>query len=192
MTHIAETTPHTGLHPCGCCGRQRAIDQLAELGQTPGVYICAPCALWAARRAGPWSGLSQLSVALRRIRSRLRGPRSTEHLTVHDTIPILASTNLDRTATFFAAVGFTQQERSEQYLVLGSSDAELHFAVNATATTGQCLVLVTDAAAIWKRLRGHDVADVGDIADREYGLLDFTLIDPDGNQVRIGSPITHD
>lgn len=192
MTQIAETLPHTGLNRCGCCGRQRTADRLAELGQTPGVYVCALCALWAARRAGPLSGLSQIPVALRRLRSRLRRPRATEHPAVHHTIPILTSTDLHRTATFFAAVGFTQQERSEQYLVLGCGDAELHFAVNDTATTGQCLVLATDAAALWKRLRGHDIVGVGDIADREYGLRDFTLVDPDGNQIRIGSPIAHD
>ncbi|UQU67521.1 hypothetical protein COUCH_15155 [Couchioplanes caeruleus] len=111
---------------------------------------------------------------------------------MHNTIPVLASTDLNRTAAFFVAIGFAQQEHSEQYLVLGSGDVELHFAVNNTPAAGQCLVLVTDASAVWKRLRGDDIAGVGDIADREYGLRDFTLVDPDGNQVRIGSPIAHD
>ena len=35
---------------CGCCGQPRA--HLAELGETPGVFICRRCALWAMRRAG--------------------------------------------------------------------------------------------------------------------------------------------
>jgi len=34
---------------CGCCGRERG--RLAELGSTPGVFICRLCALWAWRRA---------------------------------------------------------------------------------------------------------------------------------------------
>ncbi len=34
---------------CGCCGRERR--RLAELGSTPGVFICRLCALWAWRRA---------------------------------------------------------------------------------------------------------------------------------------------
>ena len=45
---------------CGCCGRELPVRELAELGQTPGVFICAACALWAARRAGPLSALRQL------------------------------------------------------------------------------------------------------------------------------------
>lgn len=34
---------------CGCRGRERR--RLAQLGSTPGVYICRFCALWAWRRA---------------------------------------------------------------------------------------------------------------------------------------------
>lgn len=34
---------------CGCCGRERR--RLAELGVTPGVFICRLCAFWALRRA---------------------------------------------------------------------------------------------------------------------------------------------
>jgi hypothetical protein len=34
---------------CACCGRDRR--RLAELGATPGVFICRVCALWAWRRA---------------------------------------------------------------------------------------------------------------------------------------------
>jgi len=34
---------------CGCCGR--AGRRMAELGSTPGVFICRLCALWAWRRA---------------------------------------------------------------------------------------------------------------------------------------------
>lgn len=42
--NLAEPVP-----TCGCCGRERR--RLAELGSTPGVFICRLCALWAWRRA---------------------------------------------------------------------------------------------------------------------------------------------
>ncbi|MBU4556265.1 MAG: hypothetical protein KJ747_05285 [Actinobacteria bacterium] len=49
MTTPSEV-PHRPTTPtCGCCGRPRT--HMAELGSTPGVYICSRCALWAARRA---------------------------------------------------------------------------------------------------------------------------------------------
>ena len=189
MTQGAGAPEHTGLHPCGCCGRQRPAGRLAELGQTPGVYICAPCSLWAARRAGPLSVLSQVPAAVRRLRSRVSRSRAGDDPGVEGTIPVLAGIDLDRTAAFFARVGFTPLERSEWYLVLVSGDAELHVARTDTAAAGQCLILVDDALALWNRLREHDTAGVGEIADQLYGLRDFTLSDPDGNRVRIGSPI---
>jgi hypothetical protein len=187
MTQISEAPGDAGVHHCGCCGRHKAADRVAELGSTPGVYICAPCALWAARRAGPLSVLTEVPAVLRRVRSRLRRRRPSGH-TVRDTIPILPSADLDRTAAFFAAVGFSEEVRSDRYLVLGSGDAELHFARTGAAASGQCLVMVADARALWTELGAHDVPGVGDLADREYGLCDFTLVDPDGNRVRIGSP----
>ncbi len=54
-------SPTTNHHPervdgtsarCGCCGRTHDRSRLTELGDTPGVFICARCAVWAARRSG--------------------------------------------------------------------------------------------------------------------------------------------
>jgi hypothetical protein len=47
------------LRRCGCRDRELA-QRVAELGNTPGVFICAGCVLWAARRAGPLYALSQV------------------------------------------------------------------------------------------------------------------------------------
>jgi hypothetical protein len=55
----ALTAPVTGLRRCGCCDRDWPAGRVAELGTTPDVYICAGCALWAARRAGLLSALAQ-------------------------------------------------------------------------------------------------------------------------------------
>jgi hypothetical protein len=46
----AEEPPAPGPRPrCGCCGRCGV--KLAELGSTPGVFICIRCSFWAVRRA---------------------------------------------------------------------------------------------------------------------------------------------
>lgn len=49
MTMASDAPEPAAICTCGCCGRARA--HMAELGETPGVYICARCALWAAQRA---------------------------------------------------------------------------------------------------------------------------------------------
>lgn len=184
MTRPTETVQDTDLRRCGCCGRQRPAGQVAELGVTPGVFICAGCALWAARRAG-------LLAALRQIRLRSLLPsfsRRTGPHTARAAIPVLPSSDLDRTAAFYAPAGFVEAERSEGYLLLHNDGVELHFAYHDTISPGACFVHVADVTKMWKQLRDLDIDGVGAIADQTYGLREFTLTDPDGNLIRIGSP----
>jgi len=185
MTRPVDTVPDTGLRRCGCCGRQRPADEVAELGVTPGVYICAGCALWAARRAGLLSAVRQIQfrALLPNFLNRAPAPH-----TAKAAIPILPSSDLGRTAAFYARAGFADVGRHDDYLLLDNEGVELHFAHHDTVTPGTCFVHVTDATKMWKQLRDLGVDGVGEIADRDYGLREFVLTDPDGNRIRIGSP----
>jgi hypothetical protein len=183
MTHPVETVQDDDLRRCGCCGRQFPAGQVAELGTTPGVYICAGCALWAARRAGLLSALRQIQLRSLLPRFGRRAPHAAR-----SAIPILPSSDLARTAVFYAPAGFGEVERHDGYLLLQNDGVELHFAHHDTVTPGTCFVHVTDAMKLWKQLRHLGNEGVGQIADQDYGLREFTLTDPDGNQVRFGSP----
>lgn len=70
-TGLEGVSSSTGTPRCGCCGRSGR--RMHELGDTPGVYICIGCALWAARRAaGLPSPSSRLPrVLLQSVRARL-------------------------------------------------------------------------------------------------------------------------
>lgn len=73
-SRVHHQTVQQELRRCGCCDRDRPAGKVAELGTTPGVYICAGCALWAARRAGLLSALADLRFPGRRLlRSWRRG-----------------------------------------------------------------------------------------------------------------------
>ena len=185
MTHPADVVEDPNTRSCGCCGRQFPTQQVAELGVTPGVYICAGCAFWAARRAGVLSALRQIRIPslLPRLASRGQAPH-----TAKAAVPILPSSDLDRTAAFYARAGFDDAERHDDYLLLHNDDVEIHFAHHDTVTPSTCFVLVTDAMKMWKQLRDQGMNGVGDIADQDHGLREFVLTDPDGNHVRIGSP----
>jgi hypothetical protein len=183
MTLPVDTPQDTELRRCGCCGRHRPADQVAELGSSPGVYICAICGLWAARRAGLMSAVREIRLAALLPRRRRRGPH-----TARAAIPVLPSTDLDRTAAFYSAAGFDQPERHDQYLLLRNGDVELHFSLHDTVTPTTCYVHVTDAAKMWKQLRHLNIDGVGQITRDPIGLPEFTITDPDGNQVRIGTP----
>jgi len=187
MTRAADTLTGSDLRRCGCCGRHLPAGRVAELGVTPGVFICAGCALWAARRAGVVSVLRK--IPFRSLLPRLRR-RRTGHM-IRSAIPVLPSTDLGRTAAFYAPVGFAESERHDGYLLLHSgSGVDLHFAHHDTATPAECFVAVADAAKLHQHLRHLGVAGVGPIAEHDHGLREFVLTDPDGNRVRIGSPLT--
>jgi hypothetical protein len=183
MTLPTETTQRADRRRCGCCGRILPVGRVTELGSTPDVYICAGCALWAARRAGLLSALSQI-----RFRSLIPGFNRRGPHTAHAAIPILPSHDLDRTVAFYAPAGFTEAKRHADYLLLHNHGVELHFVRQDAVTPGTCFVQVTDSTKLWKQLRHLKVEGVGQVADQGNGLREFTLTDPDGNQVRFGSP----
>ncbi|MFI5892103.1 bleomycin resistance protein [Actinoplanes sp. NPDC051513] len=188
MTRPADVVEDADTRSCGCCGRSFPAQRVAELGVTPGVYICAGCAFWAARRAGLLSALRQIRV--RALLPRFAG-RAEAPYTAKAAIPILPSSDLDRTAAFYARAGFADAGRHDDYLLLHNDGVEIHFArkpAQDTFTPGTCFLHVADALKLWKQLRDQGVDGVGDVKDQDYGLREFVLIDPDGNHVRIGSP----
>jgi catechol 2,3-dioxygenase-like lactoylglutathione lyase family enzyme len=106
------------------------------------------------------------------------------------TIPILPSTDLDRTATFYRSAGMQEVARYEGYLLMGFRGVELHFTIEpGTAGGGQAFVLVPDAGRLWKQLKSQGVPGLGPVEDREHGLREFVVTDPDGNRIRVGSPV---
>ncbi len=186
MTMSADPGVEAGPARCGCCGQARPAGRLVELGSTPGVVICDRCALWAARRSTrmPVVRLDpRAPLAWLRARVRAAGP-------VARTIPILPSTDLDRTATFYRAAGMEEVARYEDYLLMVFRGVELHFTTEpGAAGAARAFVLVPDAARLWKQLRSQDAPGMGPVEDREHGLREFVVTDPDGNRIRVGSPI---
>jgi catechol 2,3-dioxygenase-like lactoylglutathione lyase family enzyme len=169
---------------CGCCGRTIRADRLVELGNTPGVFICDQCALWAARRSTrmPVIPLDPRPV-LRWLRSRLQPPQPLARA-----IPVLPSTDLDRTCAFYQAYGLEQVARDEGYLLLRIAGMEVHFSLHESPVVGEAFVLVPNASQLWKQLRSRDATGLGPLEDRPHGLREFVVTDPDGNQIRVGSP----
>jgi catechol 2,3-dioxygenase-like lactoylglutathione lyase family enzyme len=103
-------------------------------------------------------------------------------------VPVLPSTDVDRTAAFYLAAGFRVSERSTDYLVLCSGDVELQFSPRDTIEPGECFLHVADAMKLWQQLCDQNVAGVGPIDGQAPGFREFVLTDPDGNRIGIGSP----
>ncbi len=90
------------------------------------------------------------------------------------------------------AAGLPVASRYEEYLVLDAGPVELHFTSGASQAPGSASVHVSDAARLWKRLREREIAGVGPVEDKPYGVREFLVTDPDGNRMRVGSPSPRD
>jgi catechol 2,3-dioxygenase-like lactoylglutathione lyase family enzyme len=187
-TTASDTTTPTDHLRCGCCGRYLPAPRVHELGDTPGVYVCARCALWV---AGRLSRFPVVHLDPRRLLRRRIG-RSRGQATALRAVPVLSSSDLDRTGAYYASLGFRQVERHEHYLVMHSGGSELHFSSRPDTPAVVAFLQVVDAGALWKRLRSDGVAGLGPVQDQPWGLREFVVTDPDGNRVRIASGIPED
>jgi len=104
-------------------------------------------------------------------------------------IPILLSTDLAATSAFYAALGFAENARWDDYLIVTRDDAELHFFRGRDRRhAGGCYLRISDAPALHQEWSTVDNLRIFALERTDYGLDEFAIHDPDGNQIRIGSP----
>ena len=135
---------------------------------------------------------------------RLRARRGSATM-VRSAIPILPSGDLRVSEAFYAGLGFEAAARYDGYLVTHQGPVELHItADNLTSdrsadpgkdhsrestAAATCFVHVWDATAYWKQLAERGVAGLSTPQEQDYGLVEFTAVDPYGNRLRFGSPV---
>jgi hypothetical protein len=110
-------------------------------------------------------------------------------------VPILASADLTATLAFYEALGFANLGAPPEewdYLIVGRHGAELHFLGPSPGTRapGTCFIYVEDADAVHEQWLGRVVppARMDAPVSQDYGMRTFTLVDPNLNEVRVGSP----
>ena len=189
-TMTPETEQPAGVAQCGCCGRTLSARHLTELGSTPGVFICARCAIWAARRS---TAFPVVRLDPRLIVRWARGFAPSRRGLATTAIPVLHSADLDRTTDYYEALGLKVLHRHDTYLVMQAGPVELHFTTSQdTPARGQAFLHVRDSGRLWKQLQQRSLAGIGPVQDQASGLREFVVTDPDGNHIRVGSPTPKD
>ena len=112
------------------------------------------------------------------------------------TVPILLARDLDETSGFYAALGFTVARTFDDYLIVDRDGAEIHFVPTADldpwTSNAMCYLFVDDVDSVLDQWRSVGLPATGiprltTAEDKEWGLREAALLDPNGTLVRIGS-----
>jgi catechol 2,3-dioxygenase-like lactoylglutathione lyase family enzyme len=112
---------------------------------------------------------------------------------------ILPSRDLAATSAFYERLGFEEHGRWPEYLIVMRREAGLHFfpspSLDPWSSDAGCYVYVDDADSLHAEYAGLGLPSEGiprlqgPPADADYGMREFAVVDPDGNLLRIGSPL---
>lgn len=111
-------------------------------------------------------------------------------------IPVLASLDIARTLQFFNEIlGFkTQHIENASYGMAARGDVEIHFWLcneKHIAENTSCYVRVDDVYALHAELKSRWPA-LEHVAEREWGMAELYVIDPDGNLIKFGQLINNE
>lgn len=117
---------------------------------------------------------------------------STSELAEQLVVEITVS-DLDRSLEVYTALGFALERREGDFAVLRWGERRLFLDQRSDLPAPLGLaranlrILVPDADRLWAAAQVLDLAVERPIADRSYGLRDFTVLDPDGFGLRFAS-----
>lgn len=112
--------------------------------------------------------------------------------------PIVPVSDMDDSIEFYTDVlGFHIALQSDDYSILTKDNASLHLTraenpsvLDATRDHLSFYLEVEDVESLWSHVSGfRDRYKVRDLFDRDYGMREFHMIDPNGCLIFVGEPI---
>ena len=103
--------------------------------------------------------------------------------------------NLDRSLAMYTALGFTLERRDDHFAALRWEGREFFLEQRGNlppiyASRANVRILTDDVDAMWTLSQRLGLRVEQPIADRYYGLRDFTVLDPDGFGLRFAAGIS--
>ena len=111
--------------------------------------------------------------------------------------PMLAVANMEETILFYQNVlGFTPTLQSPQYSIVERDGQTIHFQKAASEEVMNCVrghtemyIEVSDIRSLWEHVKPFKTKyKIRDLFDREYGMTEFHIADPNGCLVFVGEP----
>jgi hypothetical protein len=121
-------------------------------------------------------------------------------ITIERVAPILPVRDVRAALAHYRQLGFEVRaygppgEANPEYGFVRWGEVELHLSLSADhdpkVTASCCYLYVSDADALYATWRAANVAGrLGPPGDTPYRLREFSHVDPEGNLLRIGSPL---
>ncbi len=113
--------------------------------------------------------------------------------------PMLAAANMEETLAFYQDVlGFTPRMKSPGYLIVERDGQTIHFQKAASEEVMNCVrghaeiyIEVSGIHSLWEHVKTFkDRYRIRDLFDREYGMTEFHISDPNGCLVFVGQPVS--
>ena len=101
--------------------------------------------------------------------------------------------DIHRSLAQYTALGFELDRHDDGFAVLRWEDRRLFLSESRDlppfdgTSRGNVRIIVADVDAVWQRVRELGMPIEREIADRSYGLRDFSVLDPDGFGLRFAS-----
>lgn len=107
-----------------------------------------------------------------------------------DTTPIFPIVSITAASSFYQDLGFEVEAFDDSYAWVrygGQEILHLRRVVGLDPSQNESVAYVhTRNADRWHRAWSEAGIKVGDIADRPWGMREFSLVDPSGNVLRVG------
>jgi len=114
---------------------------------------------------------------------------------INQTIPVLPSTDFERTVQFYALLGFHGPQKYPDYLILMRDGQEIHFFLEeGDPTYGHghshfaSYIRANGLDELYETLKSAGMA-LNPPSARPWGLKELEIIDPDGTLLRFGEPL---
>jgi len=111
--------------------------------------------------------------------------------------PTLVVADMEATLAFYHDVlGFTAAMKSPEYSIVERDGQTIHFMKAASEEVMQCVrghteiyIEVSSISSLWEQVKMFkDRYKIRDLFDREYGMTEFHISDPNGCLVFVGEP----
>jgi predicted enzyme related to lactoylglutathione lyase len=113
--------------------------------------------------------------------------------------PMLVAANMEETLAFYQEVlGFTPMMKSPDYSIVERDGQTIHFQKAASEEVMNCVrghteiyIEVSGIHSLWEHVKTFKNRHrIRDIFDRDYGMTEFHISDPNGCLVFVGQPVS--